>query len=93
MYSPKPLDTSDIVLSDDLLALTEQLARNVHEVWAEGRLNDGWRYGERRDDARRETPCIVPYDELSEEEKDFDRATAMSTIRAILALGYRIEKA
>lgn len=92
MYAPHPLDTSYVSLGEDLLALCELLAENVHEVWAAGRLREGWRYSERRDDVRRETPCLVPYDELPEEEKEYDRATAMATIRTILALGYRIEK-
>ena len=72
--------------------LGELLAENVHDVWALGRIREGWTYGERRDDALRQTPCLVPYDELPESEKDFDRNTAMNTIKAILALGFRIEK-
>jgi hypothetical protein len=34
----------------------------------------------------------VPYEELSESEKIFDRNTAMGTLKAVLALGYRITK-
>ncbi len=92
MYKPNPIDTSDIVLSEDLLVLTEKVAENVHEVWSEGRIQDGWTYGPVRDDARKETPCLVPYDDLPEREKDFDRNTAMGTLKLILKLGYRIEK-
>lgn len=60
MYKPEPIDTSDVVLSEELTELKEQLAKNVHEVWAEGRINDGWVYGEVRDDAKKTTPCLVP---------------------------------
>lgn len=92
MYKPSPVDTSNVILSDDLLMLTEKISENVHEVWAKGRIADGWTYGEIRDDNKKITPCLVPYDQLSESEKAFDRNTAMETIKLISALGYKIEK-
>ena len=92
-YRPAPIDTSGVKLDDEILQLTEVLAKNTHDIWARQRLADGWRYGPRRDDERREHPGLVPYEALSESEKEYDRATAMQTLKAILALGYRIEKA
>ena len=92
MYNPKPVDTSNIELSDDLLELTEQIAENVHEVWAVGRKSEGWTYGPVRDDEKKETPCLVPYAELSEGEKAYDRNTALETLKLIVALGYDIKK-
>ena len=92
MYTPKPVDTSRIDLPEDLKELTERIAANVHENWAQGRIAQGWTYGERRDDSLKTTPCLVPYDDLSEEEKEYDRRTAMETIKLIVALGYKIEK-
>ncbi len=92
LYKPEPIDTSDVVLSEELTELKEQLARNVHEVWAEGRINDGWVYGEVRDDEKKTTPCLVPYEQLSEREKDFDRNTAYETLKLIKALGFDIVK-
>ena len=50
----------------------------------------GWKYGPVRDELKKEHPCLVPYEDLTEEEKDYDRATALSTIKYILANGYRI---
>lgn len=91
-YEPKPFDTSGVELSDELLRLTERIAENVHEVWAAGRIAEGWTYGEIRDDSKKQTPCLVPYAELPENEKDFDRNTAMDTLRLVIALGYRITK-
>ncbi|HLL74620.1 MAG TPA: RyR domain-containing protein, partial [Pyrinomonadaceae bacterium] len=90
-YEPHPIDTSGVALPEEIVELTELLARNTHENWARRRVREDWRYGPRRDDARREHPGIVPYDELSEEEKEYDRTTALETIKAILSLGYRIE--
>ena len=89
-YQPRPIPTAGIALPASLLELTELLAENTHEVWAKRRLADGWTYGPRRDDAAKAHPCLVPYAELPESEKDYDRATAMETLKAILSLGYRI---
>ena len=91
-YDPKPIDTSKIELSSDLLGLTEQIAENVHEVWSAGRIAEGWAYGEKRDDQLKQTPCLVPYSMLPESEKEYDRKTALNTLKLVIALGYRIEK-
>jgi hypothetical protein len=91
-YRPAPRDTSDVVLPGPIRDLTELLARNTHENWARQRIADGWKHGPRRDDARKEHPSLVPYEELPESEKEYDRRTAMETVKTILALGYRIEK-
>ena len=91
-YIPKPLDVSNIVLPEGLEGLTESLSKNVHEVWAAGRIAAGWRYGPVRDEIKKEHPCLIPYEELTEEEKDFDRATSLSTIKFILLCGYRVTK-
>ena len=92
MYKPKPVDTSAVALPEELLELTEQIAENVHENWSAGRIAEGWVYGAERNDALKTTPCLVPYSELPEEEKEFDRNTAFQTLKLIVALGYKIEK-
>lgn len=92
MYIPNPEDTSKVVLSDDLLELSEKIAENVHEVWSKGRVEEGWVYGEVRDDMKKTTPCLVPYAQLPEKEKDYDRNTAMETLKFIVSLGYKITK-
>ena len=91
-YSPKPIDTSDIELSDDLKQLTEQLARNVHDIWAIGRIKDGWTYGSKRNDTLKQSPCLVDYSDLPENEKEYDRNSAIETLKLILKLGWKIEK-
>ena len=92
MYIPKPIDTSDVILDEDILSLAEALARNTHEVWSENRIKDGWKYGERRDDTARLHPCLIPYEELSEEEKEYDRHTSIEALKLICKLGYKIVK-
>ena len=92
-YKPSPIDTSSVSLSEDLLELTEKLAANAHDLWAAQRFSEGWRYGPKRDDQKKEHPDLVPYKELPESEKEYDRIAAMETLRAIIALDFRIEKA
>ncbi|MHB9024761.1 MAG: RyR domain-containing protein [Armatimonadota bacterium] len=92
-YIPRPIDTSAIQLPADLQKLVEQLAESVHDTWAAQRLAEGWTYGPRRDDAAKTNPDLVPYGDLTDVERSYDRNTVTATLKAILALGYRIEKA
>jgi len=87
---PSSIDTSDIRLSPELLELTEQIAAHVHDVWAAGRIAEGWRYGPERNDERKEHPCLVPYKELPEQEKEYDRKTATETLKVIQLMGFQI---
>ena len=91
-YIPEPMDLSLVDLPESLVQLSERIAENVHEVWAKARIDEGWTYGEKRDDIHKKHPCLVPYDELPEEEKEYDRNTAMNTIKMVKKLGFRIEK-
>ena len=65
-YKPKPINTSNVQLPQELEDLTELLSENTHEIWAQGRINDGWTYGKVRNDESLEHPCLFPYDQLSE---------------------------
>ena len=91
-YIPKPIDTASVTLPAEMDALMERLAENAHDTWAEQRLAEGWCFGPRRDDLKKEHPCLLPYEELPESEKEYDRSSVMETLKAILVLGYRIER-
>ena len=91
-YEPHPIDLSDVELPEDLEDLREAIAENAHEVWAKGRKSQGWTYGVQRNDSLKQTPDMVPYSDLSEEEKFFDREMAMNTIKLLRKLGYKIIK-
>jgi hypothetical protein len=90
-YRPQPIPTSAIVLPPALTALTERLAENAHDLWAAQRMQAGWTHGPQRDDQAKQHPCLVPYADLPDSEKEYDRAAALGTLKAILALGYSIE--
>ena len=91
-YTPQPVCIESVILSEELEQLVEQMAKNVHEVWAESRIKQGWRYGAQRNDELKTHPCLVPYEDLPEEEKEYDRNTAVGTLKLIMKLGYKISK-
>ena len=92
MYNPIPLDTTTVLIPEDLNNLITMLASNTHDVWARARIDEGWKYGLIKSSEEKTTPCLVPYDELPESEKDYDIATVTETIKVILSLGYQITK-
>ena len=91
-YIPKPESLDGIQLSDELNDLVEAMAKNVHEVWAQSRMEQGWTYGQERNDQLKQHPCLVAYEELPEVEKAYDRDTAVGTLKLILKLGFNITK-
>ena len=91
-YKPAPLDLSAVSPRKSLSELTEVIAANTHEVWSQRRMAEGWTYGPVRDEKALRHPCLLPYAELSENERDYDRATAMNAIKMMVKLGFKIEK-
>ena len=91
-YIPNPIDTSDILLPEELNPLLEAMAKNVHEIWALERIHQGWTYGEKRADTLKQHPCLIAYEDLPEEEKVYDRNTSVETLKLILKLGFKISK-
>jgi hypothetical protein len=92
MYEPCPIDTSNIKLPIDFDDLLERLAKHTHDVWARRRMSEGWSFGDQRNDATKEHPCLVPYIQLPDSEKEYDRTISIETLKAIIALGYQITK-
>ena len=91
-YIPQPIDTSAVQLPGKLDVLGELIAKNVHEVWAQSRMEEGWTYGKERNDELKQHPCLIPYEDLPEEEKAYDRNTAFGTLKLISKLGFKISK-
>ena len=91
-YVPQPKDTSDVQLPEELNELVEKMAKNVHDVWAQSRISQGWTYGPERNDALKHHPCLVPYEELPEVERAYDRDTALGTLKLIVKAGFKISK-
>lgn len=91
-YVPQPMDTRDVQLPEELNDLIEQMSKNVHEVWAKSRMDQGWSYGPERSDILKQHPCLIPYEDLPEIEKAYDRDTALGTLKLISKLGFEIKK-
>ena len=91
-YQPKPLDVDGVNLPEEVALLAEELSENTHEVWAQGKMEEGWTYGEKLDTAKKTHPSLVPYCELSEAQKDYDRRTSLGALKFVLAKGFKIVK-
>ena len=89
-YIPTPISTDGVALPPELEALVERLAENSHDHWALQRIKGGWTYGPQRDDIRKTHPDLVPYSDVPEEEKEYDRTSVVETLKVILRLGYKI---
>ena len=92
IYDPSPIGLDDVALSDDLNELQEAIAENAHEIWAKNRREQGWTYGPERNDQKKETPDMIPYCNLPECEKLYDREMAMQTLKLVKKLGFEIVK-
>ena len=92
VYEPSPIALDDVELPDDLAELREAIAENAHEIWAKNRKDQGWTYGPERNDKKKETPDMIPYCNLPESEKLYDREMAMQTLKLVKKLGYEIVK-
>lgn len=89
-YKPSPIELENVKLPPYLVDLTEIMAENTHNCWAKARIEQGWSYGPHRDDLLLKHPDLLPYRLLSEEEKEYDRVTAMNALKLIITLGYTI---
>ena len=89
-YVPSPISSEGITLPPELEALVERLAESNHDHWARQRIEAGWVYGPQRDDARKTHPDLVPYEEIPESEKEYDRTSVVETLKVILTLGYQV---
>ena len=91
-YKPNPVDTNDVKLNKELLELMEVIAEHVHDIWSQARLAEGWKFGTKKDSTNKTTPLLVPYNQLPESEKEFDRSSALETVKLLIKLNFTIEK-
>ena len=87
-YEPEPIQLDDVTLSENFIELREAIAENLHDVWSEARIKEGWTYGPKRDDEKKQHPDLIPYCALADSEKEYDRLMAWNTIKLVKKLGY-----
>lgn len=87
-YIPKvPLQEEMEQASTLMLDVVETIAELNHDVWSAKRIEEGWRYGPKRDDVNKLHPCLVAYSHLPEMEKAYDRETAQVVVAEMLRRG------
>jgi hypothetical protein len=90
---PSPLadpNEPPFVFSDDEV---EELARAEHDRWCSDLRRHGWRWGPAKDATRRLHPNLVPWSELSEDDRDKDREPIRALPRMLARVGFAIERA
>lgn len=95
VYEPHPINLEDIEIGEDLLDLIEPIAENLHDVWAEDKLMQGIRYAP-LDNNGHEKPghnhYLVPFSQMTEEEKQPDIKSARQTLKLLKRLGFSIAR-
>ena len=92
VYEQSPIALDDVPRDDDLTELQAAIAETAHEIWAQNRTSQGWTYGPERNDPQKQTPDMVPYCNLPESEKLYDREMAMQTLKLVKKLGFEIKR-
>jgi hypothetical protein len=71
----------------------EQLAEAAHNVWMAGKIRDGWKWGSAINKEKKIHNCLVPYDQLSDSDKESDRDMVRGIPGILAAAGYKMVKA
>ncbi|XP_072545007.1 ryanodine receptor 2 [Salminus brasiliensis] len=90
IFTPTPVDTSQVVLPPQLELIRECLAENLHELWLLDKIEQGWTHGPVRDDSKKVHPGLVEFSKLPDQERHGNLQAAENTIRTLLALGAHI---
>lgn len=83
---------TDLLSDKSFEKILEVLSESVHDQWMAGRIAGGWKYGPERNDKKKEHPFLIPYEDLPESEKEYDRQTVIATLTRLLKNGYQIIK-
>jgi hypothetical protein len=70
----------------------EGMAEMEHGRWNVERLLDGWKRGARRDVAKKTSPFLVPWIELPEDIKDWDRETVRKIPEFLAKVGLEVQR-
>ncbi len=68
----------------------EKLAEMEHGRWNINRLKNGWKYSGKKDFDRKVTPYLVPWSELTDDIKQYDRDAVMNMIKLVSESGFDI---
>ena len=71
----------------------EQYAIEEHDDWMSGKIKDGWSYAPTRDDIQKKHNCLVPWSQLSDMYKEYDRDVAKNVIKLAAMVNMKVIKA
>ncbi|KAL4003146.1 RIH domain family protein [Acanthocheilonema viteae] len=92
-FKPKPLDSHEIVLDDNMFPLIDALAKNTHNVWAREKIRRGWTFGlnEFVNTSQKRSPHLVPYEVVDQRIKEANRESATEFIKTLQLFGIFLE--
>ncbi|TGZ67043.1 hypothetical protein CRM22_004998 [Opisthorchis felineus] len=90
VFVPRTVRTNHIQLPSNVEVFRDRLAENLHDMWSMRKIDQGWKYGERRDDQRGLHPCLTTFAKLPPQDRQYNVTLAYETLRTIVGLGYNI---
>lgn len=60
-------------------------------VWAKSKIDEGWKYGAKKDEKNKIHPDLIPFFELNEDGRKYNKDSVSDTLKVILALGWRMD--
>jgi hypothetical protein len=81
-----PASQRDGLMNGVQMAIDGATPQELHEEWVRFRLEHGWKYGPVKDEWSKRHPCLVPYDQLPEEQrvKDYMLSAIVRTLAGYL---------
>lgn len=70
----------------------EFLAREEHDRWVEERTRAGWTYGPVKDEDRKVSPYLVPWSELEDDIREYDRVPVREMIGLVESAGLTVAR-
>lgn len=94
-FVPQPIDVSGVELSEGLQELSDFIAENAHNIWAEDKIRDnpGIRYAPLDEEGKEQPGCnhyLLPYSLLPDDDKKPDINMSQKTIKLLKRLGIRM---
>jgi hypothetical protein len=68
----------------------EKIAKIEHNRWCEEKISNGWIYGPKRDNELKTSPYLVPWEELDEDVKNYDRDSVRNIPKILYKAGLEI---
>lgn len=85
-------DMTALELASKQPKILADLSEIEHRRWMAERFMDGWRYGPQRDNSRKIHHLLIPYDQLSDEEKQKDKDMILNIRNLVASPGWKKQR-